>query len=1062
MRKFTLLIAFLLLVGLQGVFAQTRVISGTITSSDDKLPIPGVTVVVKSTTIGTTTNLDGKFVLTVPTKYTVIAVSYVGMKTQEITITENAILDVVMEPDIMSMDEVVVTAIGIPRETKALSYSVQNVSGTELQKAARTDVINSLQGKVSDVQIINSAGVAGGASYIQIRGVQSLTQNNQPLFVVDGIPISGSDVGGAYGVDGVATSNRSIDINPDDVESINVLKGGAATALYGLRAASGAIVITTKKGKAAGGGRKVAINFNSYLQFDQVSQLPNRQNQYGQGSAGNWISGNSQTWGPMIDTCAYFVDPNFIWKDYDVDGQIVSNKSPNANGGAVKTYDPYEFFQTGITTNNSLSMTGGSDLSSFYFSFSDNQSKGVIPNNTFRRNTFKISGESKLSDYFKVSGNANYIISAGDRIQQGSNTSGVMLGLLRTPPTFDNAAGYQFSEGYTLPDGSVPLNAGRQRSYRHSKTNPVIYDNPYWTANMNTYKDQVNRLLGSVQFDYYAATWLSFTYRAGVDWWSRKYKDNVAVGSATAPGGWSKNGAEQSKDFNSDLIMTIDKDFAKDFNAKVIVGHNMTQQYFQGLYADANGLVVPEYYNLNNTPTVSASEGTTKIRRAALYGDLTLSWKNMAYLSLTGRNDWTTTLPDGNNSFFYPSVGAGFIFTQLSGLKDNKILPFGKIRASYAIVAKDAPAYQTMTYYGAPAVADGWTTGIIFPFNGYNGYTWGPGLGNSELKPEKTKTFEIGVDLKFIQNRVGISYTYFSNKGEDLLLNVPIAGSTGYTTMFMNAGSMTTKGHEITADLIPVKTKDWQWTINVNWSLINNEVLQLAPGVDNLFLGGFEEPAIRAVVGQPYRTIYGLDWKRDANGTVLIDADGYPIQGDSQVALGNIDPKWTMGAGSDLKWKALTFYFLFDIKVGGLMWNGTRGALDYFGTSQGTANRDETFVFEGVNEQGEVNTIAVPLDQSWHQGGGSGFTGPTSPYIEKSNWVRLRTVTLSYSFTSMLKKSFIKGLDVYFTGTNLWISTPYTGIDPETSLLGASNAQGIDYFNMPGTKSYTVGLNLSF
>jgi TonB-linked SusC/RagA family outer membrane protein len=1047
MRKFTIVLVFLLFAGLQGVLAQTRVISGMVTSSEDQSPIPGVTIVVKSTTIGTTTNADGKYVLSVPTKYNILVFSYVGMKTKEVTLGESNTLDLAMEPDIMNMDEIVVTAIGIPRETKALSYSVQEVGSEEIQKAARTDIVNSLQGKVSDVQIINSAGVAGGATYIQIRGVQSLTQNNQPLFVVDGIPVSGSETGGAYGVDGVAFSNRSIDLNPDDIESVNVLKGGAATALYGLRAASGAIVITTKKGKATV-GKKISVNFNSYIQFDKISQVPARQNAYAQGSGGNWISGNRNSWGPKIDTCSYDKTgwDTYPWAEWDVDGRIVSKNNPNANGQEVNIYDPYDFFQTGITTNNSLSLTGGSDVANFYFSFSDNQSKGVIPNNKFRRNTFKIAGEAKMSDKFRLSGTANYMISAGDRIQQGSNTSGVMLGLLRTPPTFDNSAGYITSDG-------------RQRAYRH----PAFYDNPYWTANMNKYNDQVNRLIGTAQVDYFATKWLSFTYRIGVDYWSRKFKDQLAVGSATQPAGWCHDGQEQNKDFNSDFIITVDKDFAKDFNLKVILGQNMTQQYFTGLYANANGLVIPEYYNLNNTTNVSASEATTKIRRAAIYGDLQLSWRSMIYLSVTGRNDWSTTLPEGKNSFFYPSFGLGFIFTEIPGLKDNKILPYGKLRASCAIVAKDATPYNTSTYYFAPAVADGWTTGLTFPYLGYNGYTWGDNLGNENLKPEKTKSFEVGIDLKFVQNRIGLSYTFFKNKGEDLLLPVPIAASTGYTTLYQNAASMKTYGHEITAEFVPVKTKNWEWDIVINWAMIDNEVLALAPGIENLFLGGFTEPQVRAVAGEPYRTFYGYGWKRNANGDILIGDDGYPIQGDAQVALGNVDPKWTMGAGSNLRWKDLSLYFLFDIKVGGKMWNGTRGALDFFGTSAGTLSRDDLVLFEGIVEStGLPNTQWVSPDQAWRQSGGSGFTGPTEDYIEDANWVRLRTVTLSYSFTNLLKKTFIKGLTLYFTGTNLWLSTPYRGIDPETNLLGAANAQGIDYFNMPGTKSYTVGLTLAF
>jgi TonB-linked SusC/RagA family outer membrane protein len=1054
MRKFTLFLAVLLMAGLQGVFAQTRVISGTVTSSEDKQPIPGVTVVVPGTTIGTNTGVDGKYVLAVPSKYTKISFSFVGMKTKEVEIGTATTLDIVLDNDILNMDEVVVTAIGIPRETKALSYSVQEVGSDEIMKAARTDAISSLQGKVSDVQIINAAGVAGAATYVQIRGSQSINLNNQPLYVVDGIPISGSETGGAYGVDGVATSNRNIDLSPDDIESINVLKGGAATALYGLRAASGAIVITTKKGKATA-GKKISVNFNTYIQFDKVSSLPKLQKQYAQGNKGKWVSGDRLTWGPNIDTMMWTKDPSIwnTWSEYDVDGAMVSKNSNYISSGDVGTYDPYDFFQTGVTTNNAISLMGGNDVSTFYFSFSDNQSKGVVPNNKFRRNTFKITGDTKLGEKFKLSGSANYMITGGDRIQQGSNTSGVMLGLLRTPPTFDNAAGYELSKKSAA--GTA------QRSYRHGRG----YDNPYWTANKNKYSDQVNRLIGNVQIDYFALKWLSFTYRLGIDWWGRKWNDQMNPYSATAYGtGWNRDGQETSKDMNSDFMINIDKDFGKDFNLKVLLGQNMTQQYYKGLQANADGMVIPEYYNLNNGTTISAFTTTTQIRRAALYGDIQLSWKNMLYLSVTGRNDWSTTLPSGKNSFFYPSVGAGWIFTELPGLKDNKILPYGKIRVSYAVVAKDAPPYNTITYYNTPGVLDGWTTGLVFPWNGNNAFALSNQAGNPELKPEKTNTFEIGTDLKFWQNRVGLSYTYFNNKGKDLLLQVPIAATSGYSQLFMNAASMTTYGHEITLDIVPIKSKNWFWDIQANWSLIKNNVDELAPGINNVFLGGFEGSEIDAFAGMPYRTIYGYDWVRNGDGQLIIGADGYPIMDDSKmVALGNVDPKWTAGLGTNLKWKDLSLYLLFDIKVGGKMWNGTRGALDYFGTSEGTANRDEWYVFDGVLADGTTNTKQVKLDYYWRtQNVGSGFTGPMVDYIENSGWVRLRTLTLSYDFSRLVKKTFIKGLSLYFTGTNLWVSTKYQGIDPETNLLGASNAQGIDYFNMPGTKSYTVGLNLAF
>jgi TonB-linked SusC/RagA family outer membrane protein len=1072
MRKFTIVLALLLLVGLQGVLAQTRVITGVVSSSEDKSPIPGVTIVVKGTTIGTTTNVDGKYVLSVPAKYDALLYSYVGMKTKEIKIGDASTMDIALEPDVMNMDEIVVTAIGIPRESKALSYSVQAVNSDDIQKAARTDVINSLQGKVSDVQIISSSGTAGAGSYIAIRGAQSITGDNQPLFVVDGVPIDNSggtsgDVISGQGVDGVNQSNRAIDINPEDIENVNVLKGGAATALYGLRAASGAIIITTKKGKAST-GKKINVTFSTSVTLDKVSQLPPLQKQYAQGSGGQWSSGNRISWGPNIDTCTY--DKTFTgspgsptsgwnyWPLYDVDGAIVGKNAKtydptvNPTGESVNTYDPYKFFEMGVTTNNSIALTGGSDISTFYFSFSDNQNKGIVPNNWFRRNTFKIAGDSKLSDKWKVSGSANYIITNGNRLQQGSNTSGVMLGLLRTPPTFDNSAGYVIY-------GSPYYTDGKQRSYRHGSG----YDNPYWTANMNHYIDKVNRLIGNVGIDFYANKWLSFSYRLGVDWWGRKANDQLAIGSATSPTGWCRETSETKKDFNSDLIMTIDKDFAKDFNLHFLLGNNVSELYYNYLNGSANGLVVKDYYNLNNTEAQTTSESTSDIRRAGFYGDLQLSWKSMLYVSITGRNDWSTTLPKGNNSFFYPSFGAGWIFTQLPGLKDNKVLPYGKVRISYAIVAKDAQPYYTNTYYSQPVVADGWTAGDPFPFNGTIGYTYGPGLGNTTLKPEKTKSFEVGADLKFIQNRISFSYTYFNNKGQDLLLNVPVAASSGYTTMYTNAASMQTTGHELTLEVIPIKSKNWEWDITVNFSKIKNKVLALAPGINSLFLGGFENAQIRAEVGQPYRTIYGTDWERDANGNVMIDDNGFPIASSAMVPLGNVDPDWTMGAGSTLRWKELSFSFLFDIKHGGKMWNGTRGAIQYFGTAAETLDRNDPFVYDGiVKSTGLWNTKVVTKNEDWVvNGAGNGFSGPISPDIEDAGWVRLRTVTLSYSLTHLLKKTFIKGLEVYFTGTNLLLWTKYDGIDPETSLLGNSNAQGIDYFNMPGTKSYTLGLTLA-
>lgn len=1080
MRKCSIFLALNLFVAMQGMLAQSWIINGRVTFSEDKSPIPGVTVAVKGTTIGTTTDIDGKYILTVPLKDNILVFSYAGRKTKEVEIGEFITIDIMMDPDILNKNEVIVTAIGIPHETKTLSYSVQNIQGEEIRKSGESDIISSLNGIASDVQIIKTAGVAGAASYIQIRGIQSLTGNNTPLFVIDGIPVesgtsSTGNGGGVDNVDGVAQGNRAVDINPDDIESITILKGGAASALYGLRGASGAIVMTTRKGSASN-GKKVGVTFNSSLQLEKVSQLPARQNMYAQGSGNKWISGNEFSWGPKIDSSAYnptsITATNPYWRGFDIGGAIISNKDPLSTGGPIETSDPYKFFQTGITTKNSIALSGGNDISNYFFSFSDNQQKGIVPNNQFRRNTFKISGETQLTDNFKISGGVNYIITTANRIQQGFNASGVMSGLFTTPPTFDNSA------GYLNPD---PVNHPglMQRSYDHGSG----FDNPYWTAYMNKYTDKVNRLLGSSEFDYNAANWIRFTYRLGIDFYDTKIKDQLAIGSTAQPAGWNKEADNQNKDFNQDLFLTIDKSLPYELNIHFTLGHNIFSSYFSGINTSAYGLIIPEYYNLKNSSSIYANTVTEEFRTAGFYGDLQLSWRSMVYLNVTGRNDWSTTMPQGKNSFFYPSVGGGFIFSELPGLMNNKLLTYGKVRLSYAVLAKDAPPYlNSLTVYGPPVIADGWTTGLTWPFRGTTGYGYGvlitnngpyQQLGNNTLKPEKTRSFEIGTDLRLVQGRIGLAYTYFSNDSRDLILPVPVAPSTGFTQIIENSGSMRTRGHEITLDIIPVRLKNWEWDINVNFATIKNKVLALAPGIDNLFLGGFTNLQIRAVVGQPYRTIFGYDWVRDGNGKVIIDDRklidgqpnpnyGFPTPDPQMKSLGNVDPDWTMGAGTKFRWKDLSLYLLFDIKSGGKMWDGTRGVMDYFGTSAGTEDRDQNYVFNGVlASNGQPNDIYVKLNQGWRNGTGSALNGPSVDYVEKSNWVRLRTITISYSLTKLLNKNFIKGLEIYFTGTNLWLKTPYKGIDPETNLLGTSNAQGMDYFNMPGTRSYTLGLSLS-
>ncbi|MBK9292363.1 MAG: SusC/RagA family TonB-linked outer membrane protein [Bacteroidetes bacterium] len=1068
MRKIAVLLVFLIAAGMSSAFAQTRTVSGKVTSSQDGMGIPGVTVVVKGTTIGAITDLDGKYQINVRPEHRTLVFSYVSMRTVEVPLGNQTSINVVMEPDVFQIDEVVVTAIGVSRESKALGYAVQSVGSDAIVRSAATNPINALTGKVAGVQIINSSGAAGASSFMTIRGTASITGNNQPLFVIDGVPIDNSqltsgnpDDGSNNLLYGVALSNRVVDLNPEDIESVNILKGGAATALYGLRAANGAVIITTKKGSASS-GRRSSVAFNSSVTFEQVSQLPEMQNKYAQG-VGTYSPTTTAVWGPALADLRF---DGATDNPYYPQGNIVPAANAPAGALPVPAYDNVgNFFQTGVAYNNSIAISGGSDNNSYYLSIANSSNKGVVPNNTFDRTNISLNSESKLSDKFKSETRLAYTNSGGIRIQQGSNTSGVMLALMRMPPNFDITGGsddpVNDRASYMLPDG-------RQRNaYRGGG-----YDNPFWTVNMNQFKDIVNRLTGHTALSYMANEWLSVTYRIGTDWYSDRRKQFFARGSRTAPNGRIYEQQFFVQDINSDLLFNINKKINEDITFNALLGQNMFQTSFQNLYVQGDDLTVPEFYHLSNAATYITRESKSRKRTAAIFADLGISYKNMLYFNATGRNEWSTTLPEENNSFFFPSFNGSFVFTELPALKDNAVLPYGKIRASYAIIANDAFAYGTLSTFTGAAFADGWTDGISFPFLGQPGFTLSTTLPNSELEPEFLKSFEVGFDLKFFKNRLGLDFTWYDNKNEKLILSVPIAKSSGYYAANLNAATMVSKGIELTLRGVPVQTKNLNWNIDVNFTKNVNEVLQLAEGVENVFLAGFVGSQTRAVVGQPYGSIFGNDWKRDANGNILIVDDpnawnyGYPESDEDETNLGNVMPDWTMGINNSLSWKGLSLSFLFDIKKGGKMWNGTKGAMYFFGTHKDTESRGDgaVYVFEGVKmSNGQPNDIKVAKDIDWYRNGeGSGFTGPAGQFVESTDWVRLRELTLSYALNrSLLTKTFLNSAEVFFTGRNLWLSTPYTGVDPETSLIGAGNGQGLDYFNMPGVKSYTFGLRLT-
>ncbi|HER40969.1 MAG TPA: TonB-dependent receptor, partial [Salinimicrobium catena] len=606
-------------------------------------------------------------------------------------------------------------------------------------------------------------------------------------------------------------------------------------------------------------------------------------------------------------------------------------------------------------------------------------------------------------------------------LQKGSNVSGVMLGLLRSATTFDNSAGYEF------PDGT-------QRNYR----NGGGYDNPYWVANNIEFNEDVNRFTGSVNYNWNVADFFNISYNGGVDWYNRRYKDQFKIGSRAIPTGYYAEYQAYNTIINSDLLLNFEHDLSDDFNAKLTLGNNLYSTYTKTLFGDATGLEIPDFYQLNNSSNNTTSAGESEFRTMAVFADLRLAFQDMIFLGVTGRNDWSTTMPEQNQSAFYPSVSMSFVLTQLEALRNNDFLTFAKLRASAARTANIAGPYNTSNNFVAAGTGDGWTTGVNFPYQGATGFQLSTGLGNPDLTHENQETWEVGADLRFFDNRLGIDATYFKNVNTDLLMSVPISATSGFTSVFLNAASMESKGVELSVRADLINTDKFNWSVVANYTQLDNIVTGLAEGVDNVFLGGFTVPQVRAVVGLEYRSIFGFDWYRDENGNVLINddptdnyRDGYPMADEREmVPIGNFNPDWTGNITNNLSYGNASLSFNIDIKKGGMMYNGTAFAMNYFGVHERTANREVVYTPEGtidfdqtpaenivvmdgvygrVGPDGEPissgvrNVTPVVEDQAWFTGQGSNFGGgPSAAAMEPADWVRLRNVTLSYDFEDII------------------------------------------------------------
>lgn len=1038
---------FVLLFGglLQQAWAQDRTISGKITDRATSQGLPGVTVIVKGRpTIGTSTNADGTYVLSgVPADATTLVFSFIGYAAQELPITGSSTINLTLATDTKQLSEVVVTALGIEREKKSLGYSSQEVRGDAVQQSGETNIVEGLAGKVAGVQVIGSAGVPGASSKILIRGNNSFTGENQPLFVIDGVPLdnsySTSDPENPFNtnLNGVAYSNRGIDINPNDIDTYNVLKGPAAAALYGVRAGNGAIIITTKRGRA---GQKPAISFDSNVEFSKVNRLLDRQLTYAQGTGG----GNQHNKDGSIKTAIY--DTNGL----DGSGGTSQSWGPtNQSLSITPTDNVGQFFRTGISTTNNFAISAGNDKGAIRFSLGQLRDQGIVQNTDFERYTARVNADTKLSNKVSIGASINYINSGGTRAQQGSNTSGVMLGLTRAPSSFN------LKEGYQNDDGT-------QRTYFFA------YDNPYWTIHNNPTRDNTSRILGNIVATWTPLSWLSIRNRGGIDTYADRRKSIFAVGSTAVPVDGSKSGEIREdnqfhRELYNDLTATVTYNVNEQLAATVTIGGNLNERYDQRLFGRANNLSVPGFYNLSNGSNLFAAESNSTVRSAALFYDVNLAYKDMIFVGTTGRRETASTFGPSVSSFFTPSVNGSVVLSQLDALKDSKALTFLKIRAAYAKAGNFPGPYNTQTYYASPTFTDGFTNGLSFPYLGVNGAGLSATIGNSNLRAEKVTSREVGVEARFNDDKITLDVTAYRNTSNDLLLGRPIAATSGYTRSFTNAGSIENKGIEAVVGLTPVRTTEgFNWNILFNYTLNRSKVLELAEGVDQFLLeAAFGTVDAYAIVGKPYGALYGTKWARADNGQLLIGANGRPTLADGGTSsyLANPFPNYLLGIRNNFSYKGAKLSFLLDIRSGGAIWNGTTARLNRLGVSKASEDRDRDYIIPGVKADGSANTTPISaFDYYQRYLGDLGAAGEQQ--VEDGSWVRLRELSLSYNFN---KVAFFQGLEIYGSATNLFLRTNYQGIDPETSLTGSgSNITGLDYFNMPNTRNYRVGIRANF
>ena len=1094
MKKISLLLAFLAFIGLQVVFAQTRTITGSVASADDGSSIPGASVVVKGTTLGTVTDMDGKFSLKVPTTGKTLMVSFVGMTSLEVPIGNQTTINIKMTAERLAVDEVVVTALGIAREKKSLGYASQEVKADNIGAVKTSNFMNSLSGKVSGVQIKKNTNM-GGSTNVILRGSKSLTNSNQVLYVVDGVPINnqiGSATGQNTGGVGYDYGNAASDINSDDIESINVLKGSAATALYGSRASGGVIMIVTKKGTKGAKGIGVTINSNIAFSSIDKSTFPTYQDKYGAGygqyygpNGDAWFESRNPTggstgalydWVPMTEDASYGAKfdghPVYGWYSVDKESPYYGQSKPWT---AAKN-GPITFFEKPFTATNTIAIDNTTDKSSVRLSYTNYDTKGLMPNSSLKKNSFLVNGSWKVTDKLTAAISANYTSqTAIGRNSTGYNDN-IMSGMRQWWET--NTDLQDQKAIYMQTKRNISWNYGPSLS-----GNPIYWDNPYFTRFENYETDGRNRFIGNMSLTYKITSWLEAFGRVSADSYSENQEERRAVGSVPTTFGISRTNQGSGylrrditfSEYNYDFMLNINKNFGDNFNLKGILGvTDRKTKYFTYLNSTNGGLTVPGVYSIQNSASslVFPVETNSIIGVRGLYASASLSYKSMLYLDATFRQDYASTLPIKNNKYYYPSVTGAFIFSEML---QQDWLSFGKVRLNYAQVGNLAGYDQLLDKYV-----------VNTPFNKPS-YSLPLTKNNPDLKSESTTSIEGGLEMKFLKNRVGFDLALYKTNSKDQIQAVTLSQTTGYGSLYVNSGEIENKGIELSLNLVPVQLNSFKWNIDVNFALNRNKVLSLYPGVKNLLLGSFQGGVtLNANLGQPNGVLKGTDYTYDANGNTIINAaNGLPVKSKTATeVIGNVNPDWIGGIQNSFSYKNITLSFLIDMQKGGSIYN-----LDmYYGMSSGlypeTAGSNDLgnpvrdpivgtagnygaasggYVIKGVNV---VNGVSTPnltrVDATTSDGWGYAVQ-PNKAFVYDAGFVKLREVAVSYTLPNRwLVKTGLKGVVLSAVGSNLWIISkhlPYA--DPESG-LAAGNVQGYSIGSLPSTRDLGFNIKLNF